>query len=75
MSLFKPYTYQWGCINKLMTHDSYGLFIDMGLGKTAITLTAVNELIRYRFVVGRCLVIAPLSVAMSTWQTEAPTRS
>lgn len=70
MSLFKPYAYQQECIAKLLTHNSYGLFIDMGLGKTVITLTAVNELIRYRFEVGRCLVIAPLSVAMSTWQTE-----
>lgn len=71
MSTFKPYTYQQECIAKLLTHNSYGLFIDMGLGKTVITLTAVNELIRYRFITGRCLVIAPLSVARSTWQTEA----
>ena len=70
MNLFKPYAYQRECITKLLTHESYGLFIDMGLGKTAITLTAINELIRYRFEAGRCLVIAPLSVARSTWQTE-----
>ena len=70
MNLFKPYSYQQECIAKLLTHNSYGLFIDMGLGKTVITLTAVNELIRYRFEVERCLVIAPLSVAMSTWQDE-----
>lgn len=70
MWTFKPYTYQRECIAKLLNYNSYGLFIDMGLGKTAITLTAINELIRYRFMVGRCLVIAPLSVAMSTWQTE-----
>lgn len=70
MSLFKPYTYQQECVAKLLTHNSYGLFIDMGLGKTVITLTAINELIRYRFMTGRCLVIAPLSVARSTWQTE-----
>ena len=55
----------------LLDNACYGLFIDMGLGKTVITLTAVNELIRYRFMTGRCLVIAPLSVARSTWQTEA----
>lgn len=70
MSLFKPYIYQQGCIAKLLNHNSYGLFIDMGLGKTVITLTAVNELIRYRFMTGRCLVVAPLSVARSTWQAE-----
>lgn len=71
MNPFRPYAYQRECIDKLLTYDSYGLFIDMGLGKTVITLTAVNELIRYRFMTGRCLVIAPLSVARSTWQTEA----
>ena len=70
MRTFKPYSYQQECITKLLTHNSYGLFIDMGLGKTIITLTAVNELIRYRFMTRRCLVIAPLSVARSTWQTE-----
>ena len=70
MCTFKPHAYQRECIAKLLTYNSYGLFIDMGLGKTVITLTAINELIRYRFMAGRCLVIAPLSVAMSTWQTE-----
>lgn len=54
----------------LLDNACYGLFIDMGLGKTVIALTAINELIRYRFNVGQCLVIAPLSVARSTWQDE-----
>ena len=70
MQTFKPYAYQQKCVDKLLDNSSYGLFIDMGLGKTVITLTAINELIRYRFNVGRCLVIAPLSVARSTWQDE-----
>lgn len=70
MQTFKPYAYQQKCVDKLLDNSSYGLFIDMGLGKTVITLTAINELIRYRFSVGRCLVIAPLSVARSTWQDE-----
>lgn len=70
MQEFKPYPYQQRCISKLLDNDNYGLFIDMGLGKTVITLTAINDLIRYRFSVERCLVITPLSVARSTWQDE-----
>ena len=43
----------------------------MGLGKTVITLTAVNELRYNRFAIGRTLVIAPKKVAEATWSKEA----
>jgi SNF2 family DNA or RNA helicase len=43
----------------------------MGLGKTVITLTAVNDLKYNRFLVSRCLVIAPKKVAQGTWSNEA----
>lgn len=43
----------------------------MGLGKTAITLTAVSDLIYNRFQVRRCLIIAPKKVAEATWNMEA----
>lgn len=46
--------------------SGYGL----GLGKTAVTLTAVNELIYYRFQAAKALVIAPKKVAEATWQDE-----
>ena len=46
------------------------MFLDMGLGKSVITLTAINELKFYRFQVCKVLVIAPKKVAEGTWQKE-----
>lgn len=68
---FKPYAYQKYCIQRLITEEKLGLFLSMGLGKTSITLTAVNDLRRNRFQVAKPLVIAPKKVAMSTWCKEA----
>jgi SNF2 family DNA or RNA helicase len=42
-----------------------------GLGKTVITLTAVNDLKYNRFAVNKVLVIAPKKVAEATWAKEA----
>lgn len=67
---FKPRAYQAYCINRLLTDETLGLFLDMGLGKTVITLTAINDLKRNRFAVGKVLVIAPKRVAESTWTDE-----
>lgn len=69
--LFKPHPYQRYCIQQILRKPAIGLFLDMGLGKTAITLTAVNELKYGRFLVSRILVIAPKKVAEATWQREA----
>lgn len=66
-----PHNYQSYCINRIINDDAIGLFLDMGLGKTVITLTAINELIYNRFQVNRVLVIAPKKVAESTWTKEA----
>ena len=68
---FTPHGYQQYCIDRIISDRYLGLFLDMGLGKTVITLTAVNELIYNRFEVGRVLVIAPKKVAESTWTNEA----
>ena len=46
------------------------LFLDMGLGKTVVTLTIVNDLRYNRFQIRRCLVIAPKKVAEDTWTRE-----
>lgn len=40
---FIPHAYQRYCINKAIDEKALGLFLDMGLGKTVITLTAVND--------------------------------
>jgi SNF2 family DNA or RNA helicase len=68
---FIPHAYQAEAIDRLERFDHYGLFLDMGLGKTIITLTAIQNLIYDLFEVQRVLIIAPRTVAESTWQDEA----
>ncbi|MCR4646268.1 MAG: DEAD/DEAH box helicase [Oscillospiraceae bacterium] len=68
---FSPHEYQRYCIGRILDTPMLGLFLDMGLGKTVITLTAINELIYNRFAVRRVLIIAPKKVAEATWSAEA----
>lgn len=68
---FVPHAYQKYCINRAINEDVLGMMLDMGLGKTAITLTVINDLKYNRFQVSRALVIAPKKVAESTWSKEA----
>jgi SNF2 family DNA or RNA helicase len=68
---YKPHAYQTYCINRLVVDPVLGLFLDMGLGKTVITLTAINDLKYNRFAVNKILVIAPKKVAEATWAKEA----
>jgi len=68
---FEPHRYQQYAIDRIIRDAAVGLFLEMGLGKTVITLTAVNELRYNRWQVSRCLIIAPKKVAESTWSTEA----
>lgn len=68
---FKPHDYQRRCIQFIIDHPEAGLFLDMGLGKTVITLTAVRYLLYDSFEVSKVLVIAPLRVAEDTWTREA----
>lgn len=66
---FKPYEYQKYAINHIIEHAASGLFLDMGMGKTISTLTAVDELL-FLGEVNKVLVIAPLRVAEDTWSME-----
>ena len=68
---FVPHDYQRFAIQKLMELPEAGLFLDMGLGKTVITLTAIDMLENDWMCVSRVLVIAPKRVAEDTWTTEA----
>ena len=68
---FVPHDYQKRAINMIEQQTHVGLFLDMGLGKTAITLTAVEELMYDRFEISRVLVIAPKRVAEDTWSRES----
>lgn len=67
---FIPHEYQRRAIRKIKETRGVGLFLEMGLGKTVITLTAVSDLL-YSFDVTRVLVIAPKRVAEDTWTREA----
>ena len=69
--IFHPHPYQQYCISQVIQKPAIGLFLDMGLGKTSITLSAISELKYGRFEVQRVLVIAPKKVAEATWQREA----
>ena len=60
--IFKPHPYQQYCIDQVLQKPAIGLFLDMGLGKTSITLSAISELKYGRFEVQRVLVIAPKKV-------------
>ena len=68
--LYKPYPYQEAATDWIMQHKSCGLFLEMGLGKTVVTLTAVKQLLE-DFAVSRVLVVAPLRVAATVWAEEA----
>ncbi|ACO86393.1 SNF2-related protein [Clostridium botulinum] len=66
---FKPWNYQQYSINHIIDHSASGLFLDMGMGKTVSTLTAIDDLL-FLGESEKILVIAPLRVAEDTWSTE-----
>ena len=67
---YKPHEYQAFATNFILEHPIAAILLDMGLGKSIITLTAIEELMHDRFEVSRVLVIAPLRVATNTWPSE-----
>lgn len=67
---FQPYAYQRAAIKWIIDRPAAGLFLSMGMGKTPVTLTAIDELIYNRLEVQKVLVIAPLRVAQDTWVKE-----
>ena len=70
MREFIPHNYQLTAINHAINVPKCGLFLDMGLGKTVSTLTAIKELKYNRFQVNKVLIIAPKKVAEGTWTKE-----
>ena len=65
--------YQNYCVDFLKTHAEAMLILEMGLGKSAISLTAIADLMFDSFDVGKTLVIAPLRVAKTVWPEERET--
>ena len=70
MKKFIPHEYQRYAAEYIITHPVTALLLDIGLGKTVTTLTAVNELMYDYFEISKVLVIAPLRVARDTWPAE-----
>lgn len=67
---YKPHPYQLEATRRIIEQEQLALFMEMGLGKTVCTLTAIDELMYNRFDVSKVLVIAPLRVAEDTWSRE-----
>lgn len=67
---FKPHPYQVTAYKHIIKNKAAGLFLDMGMGKTVTTLTAINDLMQDYLEVNKVLVIAPLRVAEDTWSRE-----
>lgn len=68
---YEPHNYQTYATRYIEEHPISAVLLDMGLGKTSITLTALNDLLFDSFEAHRILVIAPLRVARDTWTAEA----
>lgn len=67
---FIPHEYQRYAIERITEQKQVALFLEPGLGKTVITLTAIDELMYNRFEIRKVLVVAPLRVAEDTWSRE-----
>lgn len=67
---YRPHEYQQYAIEYIETHPVSAVLLDMGLGKTSITLTALQDLLFDRFEAHKVLIIAPLRVARNTWPAE-----
>lgn len=67
---YSPHEYQRYAINFIKEHPIAAILLDMGMGKSSITLTAIMDLMYDRFEVSKVLIIAPLRVAKNTWSAE-----
>ena len=67
---FTPHAYQQYSIDYILDHPTAALFLDCGLGKTVISLTAIFDLTLDSFQIRKVLIIAPLRVARDTWPAE-----
>ena len=67
---YTPHDYQQYAADFILEHPVAAVFLEMGLGKTVVTLTAIQELCLNRFEVRKVLIVAPLRVARDTWPAE-----
>ncbi len=67
---YKPHNYQQYAIDFILKNPVAAIFLDMGMGKTSLTLMAILHLLYDSFEIGKVLIIAPLRVAKHTWSDE-----
>lgn len=67
---YGPHEYQTFATNFILSHPIAAVLLEMGLGKSVITLTAIFDLTLDSFLIRKVLVIAPLRVARDTWPAE-----
>ena len=67
---YSPHDYQKYAFGYIESHPIAAVLLDMGLGKTSITLTALADLLFDSFEVHKILITAPLRVAKNTWSAE-----
>ena len=67
---YEPHEYQRYAAEYIKAHPAAAVFLACGLGKTSITLTAVNDLMFDSFEIRRVLVVAPIRVASFSWPAE-----
>lgn len=68
--IYKPHPYQDHATTHILKNPGCGLFLEMGLGKTVATLTALDVLLYQTWEVSKVLIIAPLRVATEVWTSE-----
>lgn len=67
---YEPFEYQVFTKQFIIDHPAAGVFLDMGMGKTSIALSAIEELMHDYFEIKKVLIIAPLKPAEETWPAE-----
>lgn len=67
---YRPHEYQRYAIGFIESHEESALFLDLGLGKSSIALTAIDDLLFDFFLIHKVLVIAPIRVCANTWPAE-----
>ena len=67
---YNPHDYQKYAIDFIETHPEVAVLLECGLGKTSITLTALNNLLFDSFEIQKVLIIAPIRVCRNSWAAE-----
>lgn len=67
---YKPHDYQKFAVDFIKAHPQAAVLLECGLGKTSITLTALNDMLYDSFDVHKVLIIAPIRVCKNSWAAE-----